>query len=194
MTSELSFSKPSSPMSILLRTEGWAGRFIGLMIGAIGVLGHPPFHFWPIALLSFAILFGRLQSVADKERPRKRGFSVALWWGLGYFAAGTFWVGSAFIERGPEFIPIMPFMVAGLALLLAIFWAFAGGFFASRRVSGVWAVVIFAAVFTLAEFTRGHIFGGFPWNLPAYIFEAGSRPSQIARWTGAYGLSTWYYY
>ena len=174
---------------LLSRIDGWTGRALGLGLGALAVLGHAPFHFWPIAIVSLACLFVRLDKASNAARPARRGFSVALWWGIGYFAAGTFWVGSAFIERGPEFIPIMPFMVGGLALLLALFWALAGAFLARSKVSGLWAVIGFTAAFTLAELTRGHIFGGFPWNLPAYIFEAGSRPSQIARWIGAYGLS-----
>jgi len=174
---------------LLLRTEGWAGRGVGLALGALAVLGQAPFHIWPITLLSLACLFGRLQWAAEAEHSGRRGFSAAIWWALGYFAAGTFWVGSAFVERGPEFIPIMPFMVAGLAALLALFWGLAGAFFARAKLSGFWAVLVFTASFTVAELTRGHIFGGFPWNLPAYIFEAGTRPSQIARWIGAYGLS-----
>ena len=175
---------------ILLKTEGWSARATGLILGAAAVLGQAPFHLWPIFILSLALLFVRLQAAANAKRPGRRGFSVALWWGLGYFAAGTFWVGSAFIERGPAFIPIMPFMVGGLALLLSIFWGLAGAFLARTRLSGLWAVTGFTAAFTLAELARGHVFGGFPWNLPAYIFEAGSRPSQAARWIGAYGLST----
>lgn len=175
---------------LLLNTEGWSARAVGLALGAAAVLGQAPFHLWPIFIVSLALLFARLQAAAKTERPGRRGFSVSLWWGIGYFAAGTFWVGSAFIERGAAFIPIMPFMVAGLALILSIFWGLAGAFLARVKPTGVWAVAGFAAAFTLAELTRGHIFGGFPWNLPAYIFEAGSRPSQIARWVGAYGLSS----
>lgn len=175
--------------AFLFKLEGWGARAVGLLLGALAVLGQAPFHLWPLFLLSLGLLFARLQAAAKTERPGRRGFSAALWWGIGYFAAGTFWVGSAFIERGPEFIPIMPFMVGGLALILSIFWGVAGAFLARLKLSGLWAVLGFTAAFTLAELARGHVFGGFPWNLPAYIFEAGSRPSQIARWIGAYGLS-----
>jgi apolipoprotein N-acyltransferase len=83
----------------------------------------------------------------------------------------------------------MPFMVAGLAIVLALFWGLAGAYFAKAKLSGLYAIAAFAAAFTLAELARGHAMGGFPWNLPAYIFESGSHPSQIARWIGAYGLS-----
>lgn len=173
----------------ILKTTGWSGRFIGLILGALAVLGQAPFHYWPITLLSLAVLFGRLQWAAEQNRPGRAGFSTAFWWGLGYFAAGTYWVGSAFIERGPEFIPIMPFMVGALACVLALFWGLAGAYVSRVRASGLLAVLGFTAAFTLAELARGHVWVGFPWNLPGYIFEAGSRPSQMARWIGAYGLS-----
>ncbi len=174
---------------LLLRHAGWSGRGMGVLLGAIAVLGQAPFHYWPLTVLSLAILFGRLQWTAELDRPGRAGFSAAFWWALGYFAAGTFWIGSAFIERGPEFIPLMPFMVGGLACLLALFWGLGGAYLARARLSGLKAVLAFTAVFTLAELARGHALGGFPWNLPGYIFEAGARPSQVARWVGAYGLS-----
>ena len=174
---------------MILRGTGWSGRGMGALLGALAVLGHAPFHLWPLALISFACLFGRLQWAAETDRPGRAGFSVALWWALGYFAAGTYWIGAAFIARGPEFIPLIPVMVGGLALAMSIVWGLGGAYFAKMRHSGVWAVLIFAAVFSIAEFVRGHLFGGFPWNLPGYIFEAGSRPSQFVRWVNIYGLS-----
>ena len=180
----------SVPTPLLLRTSGWSGRAVGLVVGAFAVLGQAPFHFWPVTLLSLAVLFARLQWASEMDRPGRAGFGTAFWWALGYFAAGVFWIGSAFIERGPEFIPLMPFMVAGLAMLLASIWGVAGIFVARLGGGGLTAVLGFAAVFSVAEFARGHALGGFPWNLPGYIFEAGSAPSQVARWITVYGLST----
>ena len=160
----------------------------------LAVLGHAPLHLWPFAVISFAWLFLRLCYVSEVRPTFKAGFSTAFWQGLGYFGAGIFWVGSAFIARGPAFIPIMPFMVLGLAALLALFWGLAGSLFVRAhrprsKTTGPVAVIGFAAIFILAELARGHIFGGFPWNLPGYIFEAGSRPSQIASVVNIYGLS-----
>jgi len=66
------------PSNILLKTEGWAGRGIGIVLGALAVLGQAPFHLWPIFLLSLGILFARLQKTSEADRPGKRGFSVAL--------------------------------------------------------------------------------------------------------------------
>ena len=169
--------------------QGWRGRGFALIIGGLAVLGHAPFHFWPLALLSLAWLYGRLIWASCQARTGRAGFGSAFWWALGYFAFGTYWIGSAFIERGPAFIPLMPFMVGGLACLLAMFWGLAGIYLAKIKASGLLRIVAFMAALTLAELVRGHIFGGLPWNLPAYIFEAGSAPSQAAYWLNAYGLS-----
>lgn len=179
----------------VLKTTGWKGRFIGMGIGAVAVLGQAPLHLWPLALLSLTLLLARLRTVSDKGSTHKggrvvrAGFSVAFWHGLGYFLAGTYWIGSAFIARGPEFIPIMPPMVLALGALLAFFWGVAGAAFVKIRPIGFVALPAFFSLFFLAEFTRGHIFGGFPWNLMGYIFEAGGPVSQFAAYGGIYGLT-----
>lgn len=179
----------------LLRHEGWRGRVTGAALGALAVCGQAPLHIWPLALVCFALLYARLHYAAQSKAPHKAGFHSAIYFAIGYFGVSIFWVGSAFIARGPAFIPIMPPMVLGLALLLAMFWAIAGRYYArliaaaGPNTGGLLPILAFTSFFFLAEFTRGHVFGGLPWNLPGYIFEAGSAPSQIAAWVNIYGLS-----
>ena len=181
--------KPRWVPPALLRITGWRGRFTGLALGAVAVLGLAPFHIWPLMMVSLTFLLARLILAGEEERATKAGVSVAFWHALGYFLAGTYWIGSAFIARGPEFIPIMPPMILALGALLAFFWGLAGGLFARLRPQGIIALPLFFSLFFLAEFTRGHLFGGFPWNLPGYIFEAGGPVSQFASIGGIYGLS-----
>ena len=173
----------------LLKTTGWSGRFISMALGAVAVLGQAPFHFWPITLICLAVLLARLNSVAGERKPAKVGFGAAFWFAFGYFMAGTYWIGSAFIARGPEFIPVMPPMIIGLGVLLSLFWGSAGAIFAKLRPVGVNALIVFTALFFLAEFARGHVLGGFPWNLPGYIFKGGGAISQLASVVGVYGLT-----
>jgi len=174
---------------LLLKTTGWRGRFMGLVLGALAVLGQAPFHFWPLTLVCFAILLARLKWASGAERRGWAGFSAGFWFAFGYFMAGTYWIGSAFIARGPEFIPAMPPMIIGLGMLLASFWGLAGAGFTKLRLKGFASMLAFISFFFLAEFARGHLFGGFPWNLPGYIFEGGKAMSQAASIVGVYGLT-----
>jgi apolipoprotein N-acyltransferase len=151
------------------------------------VLGQAPLHLWGITLIGLALLYLRLLNVRVSDKPLKAGFHSAFWFGLGYFGIGVFWVGSAFIARGAAFIPVMPPMVLGLAALLALFWALAGAAFVKANLKPVWSLVGFISLFMIAEFARGHAFGGLPWNLPGYIFPAGSLPSQSASLWTIYG-------
>jgi len=178
-----------TPPKLLLKTTGWSGRFTGLILGGLAVLGQAPFHFWPLTILCFAILLARLKWASGAERRTRAGFSAGFWFAFGYFMTGTYWIGSAFIARGPEFIPIMPPMILSLAMLLAFFWGLAGAAFSRLHLKGVNSLLAFISFFFLAEFTRGHLFGGFPWNLPGYIFEGGKAMSQAASIAGVYGLT-----
>ena len=175
--------------AFVLKTTGWGGRLMGMVIGAVAVLGHAPFHWWPLTLISLALLLARLQFAAKESRHIRAGFSASFWYAFGYFLAGTYWIGSAFIARGPEFIPIMPPMILGLGALLAFFWGLAGAVYVKIRPEGLAVLPAFFSLFFLAEFVRGHIFGGFPWNLMGYVFEAGGRISQFASIGGIYGLT-----
>lgn len=175
--------------SFLLHRHGWSGRLTGFTIGGLSVLGQAPLHVWGITLLGLALFYLRLRDIKDSDKPLKAGFWSAFWFALGYFGVGVFWVGSAFIARGPEFIPVMPPMVFGLAALLAFFWALAGAAFVKANLKGSWAPFGFVSLFMVAEFVRGHAFGGLPWNLPGYIFPAGSLPSQAASIGTIYGLT-----
>ena len=178
-----------SVLSVVLKTTGWSGRFIGMTLGALAVLGQAPLHFWPVTLICLAVLLARLQGALGQPRPIRAAFGAGFWFAFGYFMAGTYWIGSAFIARGPEFIPVMPPMIIGLGVLLAFFWGLAGAAYAIARPEGMMSIMAFTAFFFLAEFTRGHLFGGFPWNLPGYIFEGGGAISQMASLIGVYGLT-----
>lgn len=82
------------------------------------------------------------------------------------------------------------FALVLLAGGLALFWALAGVLYrlATGGGRGVLRVVAFAGALALMEWLRGHIFTGFPWNLPGETWRAGSAMSQTAALVGAYGL------
>lgn len=169
-----------------LALTGWRGRGLDALFGLISVLGHAPYHIWPLTILGFAWLIARIAAAA---RAGSGGFSRGFWFAFPYFLGGTYWIGSAFIARGPEFIPAMPPMIIGLALILALFWALAGWAVVKFGQRAGYPALLTACMIILAEFARGHVLSGFPWALPGYIFPAGGAVSQNARWIGIYGLS-----
>lgn len=174
----------------VLTLSGWRGRGIDFTAGAIAVLGLAPFYVWIIALLAFGVLALRLDRRAQAEvNAAKLCRSSGFWFGMGYFVFGIFWIGSAFIARGPEYVPLMVPMVLGLCFVLSLFWMLAGHVYAKLRPNGLWAPFIFASLLSMAEIARGHVLTGFPWNLPGYVFKAGGAVSQSASLIGIYGLT-----
>ena len=162
----------------------WRDRGLDALVGATGVLALAPFGIWPFMLVTLAALFLRAGRGTVRE-----GWSAGFWTGMGYFSAGMFWIAQAFVERGPEFIPLIVPLVFGLFVLLSLFWGVAGALYARLRTGTAWDAAFFASLLFIAEWTRGHLFGGFPWNLPGYAWEAGTSLSQSASWAGVYGLT-----
>src|SRR5262249_7364031 len=50
-------------------------------------------------------------------------------------------------------------------------------------------VVLFAGLWVLIEYARGHLFTGFPWNLIGYVWTASDATLQFASVVGVYGMS-----
>ena len=113
------------------------------------------------------------------------GFSF----GLGYHVAGLWWVGNALLVPGNQYDWVWPLAVIGLPAALAFFT----GLFACL------AKIIFkkpyleffglAAFLTLAEWLRGHIFTGFPWNLYGYGWIEFLPIMQTVSIIGPFGLT-----
>ncbi len=178
---------------------GLRGFAISFLWGAIAVLGHAPLYLWPVTIIALAGLLLKLDNARMVSKSRWAGFGTGFAFGTGYFLFGLYWIGSAFIARGPEFIPVMPVAILALAAGLAVFWALAGAIYVklSRQIAEdkvLTRAMIFASVFFIAEYLRGHVFTGFPWNLPGYIFPAGKPISQFAAVIGIYGLTMLVFY
>ncbi|MDO8899736.1 MAG: apolipoprotein N-acyltransferase [Phenylobacterium sp.] len=176
--------------SLYRHLEGHSLGRAGLALGAglAAALAHPPFGVLP-GLLGFAVIL-RLADQASPRRPLASAFFRGWLAGLGYFALSVWWVTEAFLVDAAAHGWMAPFALVLLAGGLALFWG--GGIWLYRlaRPQGPARMLVFAGALALAEWTRGHIFTGFPWNLPGEAWRAGGAPSQTAALVGAYGL-TW---
>ncbi|MGK0265801.1 MAG: apolipoprotein N-acyltransferase [Maricaulis sp.] len=180
---------PGRLRSRISAAKGWP---LALMLGVSGALSSfamAPWHIWPLLIVSLAILLWSVDGARRHARPLRATFWRGFLFGFGYFLAGMFWLANAFINRGPEFIPLIPIAVPALAALLAAFWGAAMAAYAVLAQRSEWRILVFAVCLGVFEWLRGHMFGGLPWNLPAYAWPAGGAVSQTASWFGVYGLS-----
>ena len=86
----------------------------------------PPFGVLPALAVSLTVAVWLIDGAARAgARPRPRRSSsaaIAGWWlGFGYFVAGLWWLGAAFLVEADLFAWAMPLGVLGLPAVLALF-------------------------------------------------------------------------
>lgn len=124
-----------------------------------------------------------------------RAALMGWWFGFGYFAAGLFWIGEAFLVEADKFAVLLPFAVTLMPAGLALFWAVACGLAALAWRPAIsypasWTRLLALALsLSFFEWLRGHIFTGFPWNLPGYALTYPLPLMQSAGVIGVYGLT-----
>jgi apolipoprotein N-acyltransferase len=163
-------------------------RILALLAGLLAALAQPPWGFLP-GLLGYGLLF---RVIDRRGGPARWRSAFALGWlaGVGYFIVSIAWLAEPFQVDAEAQGWMAPFAVGLVAMFLALFWGAAAGIYRALASRQPQRVFLFAATLALAEWLRGHILTGFPWDLPGETWRAGSAPSQTAALVGAYGL-TW---
>ncbi len=168
----------------LAALSGWRGALVTVVLGGLATTALPPLHFLP-GLFAFAALAWRLAGNCRPLAAATAGWLFA----LGYHIAGLYWISNALLVGDDKFVWLVPLAAVGLPMLLALFPAIT--FAVLPRISTTASERALAVVllWCLAEYARGHLLTGMPWNLPAYALSAFDSLSQGAAWFGAYGLS-----
>ena len=171
---------------------GWRRFLIAFLAGAVGALAMPPFGFIPALALSLILAVWLIDGAAVGKGQMATLRSTALvgwWWGFGYFVAGLWWLGAAFLVEAEEFAWALPFGVLGLPAVLAVFPAI--GFALSRLLwsPGPGRIAAFAFGLTISEWLRGNLFTGFPWNTFGMVLGQNAWLMQAASLVGLYGLT-----
>ncbi|WP_230531739.1 apolipoprotein N-acyltransferase [Microvirga roseola] len=173
--------------------RGWRRWLAGFAAGAVGALAMPPFGFIPALALSLSPAIWLLDGTGKGEARRwgslKAAAIIGWFWGFGYFVAGLWWLGAAFLVEADQFAWALPFGVLGLPALLAFFPAF--GFALARLLwtPDSWRILAFALGLTVSEILRGHLFTGFPWNTLGMALGQNLWLMQTASVVGLYGLT-----
>lgn len=167
---------------------------IAFAAGAASALALPPYGYIAILLVTFPCLVWLLDGAIEIGRKGvsnrfRAGFLIGWWFGLGYFLAGLWWVGSAFLVEADRFAWLIPFAVLAMPVGLALFTGVAIGV-AARFWNDRWDRVLTLSVsLSAADWIKGHIFTGFPWNAFGYVFSDILTLAQSASLVGVYGLS-----
>jgi apolipoprotein N-acyltransferase len=174
----------------IILSWGWKRAAIALFAGALSSLAMAPFNAWPVLFLTFPVMVWLIDGAGAGRLRGIPAAAMAGWWfGLGYFVPGLYWIGYAFLVDASTFAWLMPFAVLGLPAYLALFTAF--GFALARL---VWTrdasrVIALAASLTIAEWLRGHVLTGFPWNAFGYALTEPLALAQTASLIGLWGLT-----
>ncbi len=122
-------------------------------------------------------------------RPAAAAAEIGWWFGFGYFLAGLFWIGEAFLVEAEVFAVLMPFAVLLMPAGLALFHAAATALAAPFWRTGIYRVLALAMSLSAMEWLRGHVLSGFPWNVLGYALTYPVSLMQSAAVFGIYGLT-----
>ncbi len=170
--------------------SGWRRAAIAFFAGAASALALAPVNAWPILFLTFPVLIWLVDGSAAARWSGTMAAAAAGWcFGFGYFLAGLYWIGYAFLVDAKTFGWLLPVAVAGLPAYLALYTAL--GVAAARLiwVRGPVRVLALAAMLTAAEWLRGHLLSGFPWNTFGYALTQPLALAQSVSLFGIWGLT-----
>lgn len=172
---------------------GWRRYGLAVLLGALLAGALPPVDSVPLLLIAFSGFVWLM----DGSGSRRDAAFLGWCFGFGFFLAGLYWIAAALLVDPGQFWWLLPFAVLGVPAGLAIFTALAvlAAHELSRRFGllGSGRILALAACWALAEWLRGHVLTGFPWNLVGYAW-AGNFPGalsvlQLTAVVGIYGLS-----
>ncbi|MGI3899484.1 MAG: apolipoprotein N-acyltransferase [Janthinobacterium lividum] len=192
-------SSPPLSHRIVLAT-GWSRRAIALLAGACGALAMAPVGFFPAMAVSLTVavwmIDGAERTTLSRSGRRRHvwptlrsAFGAGWWWGFGYFAAGLYWLGAAFLVDPDKTAWLMPFGVLGLPAVLGVYSGLAFALARAAWMAGAGRLLVLTLALTVMEVLRGILFTGFPWNDLGMTLGTNLVLAQVASVVGLHGLT-----
>ncbi|HEV2189460.1 MAG TPA: apolipoprotein N-acyltransferase, partial [Stellaceae bacterium] len=172
---------------------GWRRYLTALALGALLAAGLPPVDMTPVIFIVFPLYLWLDEGSPSPWAAARLGYVF----GMGYFTAGLYWIAVALFVDIARYWWALPFGLFGMPIILSAFTAlgtYAAGLARLRLgMTGLTRICAFAVTWVIAEWLRGHVFTGFPWNLAGYVWAGGFPGAlvmlQTTAWVGIYGLS-----
>ena len=157
---------------------------IPFIIGLITSYSLPPYSFFLINFITFPLLF--FYVLSNSKKGKWVSFKIGWLFGFGYFISNLYWISNS-LTFEEIFKPLIPFSLIIIPLFLGLFYGlitFFCSFFNLKK--NLSSILIFSFFFSIIEYLRSFIFGGFPWNLVAYSFTDYLQFIQILSLIGTY--------
>ena len=169
--------------------------FFPFCIGSLSVLSFAPFDYTFINFLLFPLFYLILLNIKKKSKSKYRKkpflincFSSGYFFGFGFFLFGNYWISNS-LTYDDSFKILIPFSLILIPAFLALFYGVAtiiSGYLINNTISSVF---MFTSIFSLADYLKGKILTGFPWNLWSYSFHWFEELIQITKITGIYAFN-----
>ncbi|MEJ2442129.1 MAG: apolipoprotein N-acyltransferase [Exilibacterium sp.] len=163
---------------------GWRGHLLVLLAGMSLTLAFAPYSFWPLSVLSPALLALSLRTLNGRQAMWR-----CFWFGLGLYTTGVSWVYVSIYKFGYASMPLAVLLtgifVAALALVFSLPFYLFGRWFNGGSIS---LLLGFPACWVLGEWFRSWFLTGFPW---LYLGSAHLH-TWLAGWApvaGVYGIT-----
>jgi apolipoprotein N-acyltransferase len=171
-------------VSAFLETRKGAKRFfLAMLFGFLSALAFPPFNAVPLLWICFPALVFLIKSAKGWGGAFGAGWAFA----FGQLVPNLYWIaGALFVDIG-QFWWLVPFAVAGLPALFAVYFGLAA-MAARPMLSRPTGPLFFAMAWFAADVARGHLLTGFPWDVTGYVWGAVPQILQITSVIGIYGL------
>jgi apolipoprotein N-acyltransferase len=156
-----------------------------LIAGALSAFAFEPVGWWPLLLVSIAALCELL----DRNKSFWRSVLIGWLFGLAQFVIGLNWIATSFTYQSNMPAWLGWVAVVLLSLYLAVYPAIATGVaWWFGRDDRVVMVTVLGGAWAIAEWLRGVVFTGFPWN-PLAAALAPTPLIGVTPLVGTYGMS-----
>jgi apolipoprotein N-acyltransferase len=162
----------------------WLALVLAALAGALLTLGFAPYDATLVAFVALPVLF--LLSV----RTRKPWQAFLLGWvfAVGHHYTALGWIANALLVDTQQFAALIPLAKLGIPAYLGLFTGTVC--YAVRRFMRTppTALLLFAGLWSLAEYARSYLLLPFAWNLTGYVWASNSVMAQSVALMGIPGL------
>ena len=162
-------------------------HIIPFILGLITSFSLPPYSFFFINFITFPLFLICL--ISNYKKGKWVSFKIGWMFGFGYFISNLYWITNS-LTFEENFKTLIPIALILIPLFLGVFYGattyVCSYFYLNKKFS---SILIFSIFFSLFEFVRSFILGGFPWNLIVFTWTDYLPFLQVLSLIGTYSLN-----